>query len=373
MAWGACVFFAAIAVVVGAATDAAIGGDAAPWRRIDRETTFRVRMTTSVRIPAEGAPTDGLRVRHALPTSRPWSAGADDAAAARLETTPADGRRVVDAASGDAAVEWSVGRLASDPADKKKSGSRKKAKDAEPLTAGAGFEFASSFTVRSARREFLPAAEPSTWRDLDAARGRDAPAGDAAPKASPPAEVAEQAVKLRAERTPAAAVLAACSWLKSRLRYDASCPVSTDDVGGILREGRGHCGHHYGVFRALCREVGIPVRSCWGLNLYSRDGTGKLADLRADWVNVHTWAEVWLPKAGWVEVEPSEGASAFRIPETWIQANREFQVYAVRVNQGGADRAPTWTWKDDRFVSSHGVSNVVRFEVDGGGASPSTK
>jgi len=100
-----------------------------------------------------------------------------------------------------------------------------------------------------------------------------------------------------------------------------------------------------------------------GLNLYAPDGRGDLGAIRADYMNIHTWAEVYFPKVGWVEVEPSTGDKAFAIPSRYIQNNKWFQNYAIWINENGQQKIPEWRFVDGKYVSDYRISNLITYAL----------
>jgi hypothetical protein len=104
------------------------------------------------------------------------------------------------------------------------------------------------------------------------------------------------------------------------------------------------------------------MRSVFGLNLYAPNGKGRLSAFRADYVNCHTWAEVYLGDAGWVEIEPARGKNAFDIPASWVQNNRWFQDYAIWLRENGVVKRATWARRNGKQVSNYGVSHVIRYK-----------
>jgi hypothetical protein len=133
-------------------------------------------------------------------------------------------------------------------------------------------------------------------------------------------------------------------------------------VDSIVRNKCGHCGHQATVLAQMMASAGIPMRGVTGLNLYAPDGlTGGLQAIRADFTNIHTWAEVYFPGIGWVEVDPAMGAKAFSIRGYRIQNNRWFQNYAIWIREGGVDKQPTWTAEKGTFRSDYGVENIISY------------
>ena len=89
------------------------------------------------------------------------------------------------------------------------------------------------------------------------------------------------------------------------------------------------------LFEAMCAGAGIPTRIVVGLNLNTPDGEGDLHKIRPDYQNQHTWAEIYLPGSGWVEIDPGMGARPTH-PAQLIQNNTDFQNYVIWIIEDGA-------------------------------------
>ena len=63
----------------------------------------------------------------------------------------------------------------------------------------------------------------------------------------------------------------------------------------VLKQGFGNCWDYSDVFITLCRAAGIPARQVAGW----RSGRGG-----------HIWAEVYLERFGWIQVDPTTGLTA---------------------------------------------------------------
>ena len=97
--------------------------------------------------------------------------------------------------------------------------------------------------------------------------------------------------------------------------------------------------------------------------MYAPDGRkSELQKVRADYTNIHTWAEVFLPGVGWVEVDSNLGDKAFALPATHIQNNRWFQNYGIWMREDGKDKQPTWTEVKGGFRSDYGVENIISYK-----------
>jgi transglutaminase-like putative cysteine protease len=92
------------------------------------------------------------------------------------------------------------------------------------------------------------------------------------------------------------------------------------------------------TFEAMCARAGIPMRTVVGLNLNTPGGVGDLHRIRPDFQNQHTWAQIYLPGSGWVEIDPGQGEKAYFLPAQLIQNCTDFQNYVVWLRENG-------TWK----------------------------
>ncbi len=67
----------------------------------------------------------------------------------------------------------------------------------------------------------------------------------------------------------------------------------------VLNRGNGSCSEYTFVYISLCRSAGIPARYAGALVIRGDD---------ASYDEVfHRWVEVYLPKVGWIPVDPSRG------------------------------------------------------------------
>jgi transglutaminase-like putative cysteine protease len=304
-------------------------GDIPPGVTIVSYVTYKVRMVTDV-TPLPDGSVGCVRVWHAIPDHRPWSLTGSEIGATNISCDPPTGKQEYDKKYQSQDIYWSV---------------------PQPI-AGHLLSFATEYTVRSAHRTFNPGQAVTTW-----------PANF-----TPPADVnptlAGVADGIRSQFSPANAVLEFSKWIANYMTYDAGVSYAYNDVGQILLNRRGHCGHYATLFHELCRRVGIPERTVFGLNLDVPDGTsGDLQTIRADYTNQHTWAEVNLPGAGWIEVEPSAGANAYDIPANYIQDNASFQLYAPWALQNNVWLVPPWTNQDGHYYSAYNISNITRYSI----------
>jgi transglutaminase-like putative cysteine protease len=71
----------------------------------------------------------------------------------------------------------------------------------------------------------------------------------------------------------------------------------------LFDEQRGYCDYYSTAFVVLARSVGIPARMAAG---YSRgEYVREAAALRQHESDAHTWPEVYFPRYGWIEFEPT--------------------------------------------------------------------
>ena len=172
----------------------------------------------------------------------------------------------------------------------------------EGLKTGRKLEFTSRFRVRSVDRTFEVKRSTAKWSDyhhnLDVV--------------TPPIDVELDSIvdQIKKSRPPAEVALEFCKWVTEHIKYDASVPYDPSDLCSILKYKKGHCGHQMTTFEAMCMRAGIPTRTVLGLNLDTPGGVGPLHKIRPDFQNQHTWAQVYLPGSGWVEIDPGQGVNS---------------------------------------------------------------
>ena len=298
----------------------------APLQTSDRK-CYKVSMTTAVTIP-RASRIQGLRVWHAVPPKRPWMQGKGAVGATQVRALPSSGVFRYDKNNVSHHNYWQLSR---------------------GLTPARTLRFTTTFDVISVQRVFRPDRTRTVWTVHPGNRRGNA-------------ELFKVAIGARRRMAPAKAVLQYCIWLKKNITYDASVSHKVRDVDATVRLRKGHCGHFYEALAQMCRAVSVKIRRVVGLNLYSRDGrAGGLNHIRADFTNIHVWAEVYFHKVGWVEVEPSFGSKAYTIPARFVQNNRSFQNYAVYYREKGRWLISPWSLKGRSWTSRFALSHTISY------------
>jgi protein-glutamine gamma-glutamyltransferase len=95
--------------------------------------------------------------------------------------------------------------------------------------------------------------------------------------------------------------------------YTLSPPLlGGDPVDEFLFDGRrGFCEHYASAFTVLMRAAGIPARVVTGYLGGEVNPVGEYILVRQ--ADAHAWAEIWLPNAGWMRVDPTAAVSPARV------------------------------------------------------------
>ena len=114
----------------------------------------------------------------------------------------------------------------------------------------------------------------------------------------------------------AAVVRRALGWIRREFAYSISAPpLGRNAVDEFLFDTRtGYCEHYAGAFVVLMRAAGIPARVVTGYAGGYRNPLGDYWLVRNS--DAHAWAEVWLPRRGWVRVDPTAAVAPERIYDT---------------------------------------------------------
>ncbi|KQQ86759.1 DUF3488 and transglutaminase-like domain-containing protein [Massilia sp. Leaf139] len=119
---------------------------------------------------------------------------------------------------------------------------------------------------------------------------------------------------LRAERDPAKRVEAVLrSFRREDYVYTLNPPLlGRDAVDDFLYGIRaGFCEHFAGSFVFLMRAAGVPARVVTGYQGGERNPLDGYVTVRQS--DAHAWAEVWLPRRGWVRVDPTAAVAPERV------------------------------------------------------------
>jgi transglutaminase-like putative cysteine protease len=121
-------------------------------------------------------------------------------------------------------------------------------------------------------------------------------------------------------------------FLRQHIRYrkDIEPPPSDRDAVDYLLfdSGEGYCNYYASAMVVLSRAVGIPARLAVGYAGGELDSqTGRYVVRERD---THAWVEVYFPRFGWVEFEPTASEAPITRPEMGTDG-------VVRVPAGGTD------------------------------------
>ena len=320
---------------------------------------YEVTITTTFVVPDNERSVGALRIWHALPTARPWDGLDSQMGASAITYQPDSGRIQYLGTSDSQSVFWEL---------------------REGLEIGKTIEFVSRFRVRSADRTFdfrrSTAKKSDNQHKRPQVRSVDRTLmfkqsndnrSDYKRKRlyaiTPPNDVDLDSIvyKITKSRPPEVVALEFCKWVTENIKYDASVPYGPSDLFSILKYKRGHCGHQMATFQAMCMRAGIPTRTVRGLNLDAPGGIGPLDKIRRDFENSHTWAQVYFPDSGWVEIDPGQGVNGYSLQAQLIQNNSDFQNYVVLIYENGTWKRPDWENRDGKWFSPYGIENHRAF------------
>lgn len=106
----------------------------------------------------------------------------------------------------------------------------------------------------------------------------------------------------------------------------------------VLARGSGSCSEYSFLFIAMCRAAGIPARYV-GSVVVRKDA--------ASWDDVyHRWVEIYLPRFGWLPVDPSRGdkKSEAKRGDAFGHLTPDF---VVTTQGGGGSKYLRWTYNHD--------------------------
>jgi transglutaminase-like putative cysteine protease len=87
------------------------------------------------------------------------------------------------------------------------------------------------------------------------------------------------------------------SHINSKYKYDISSANVDNSPFHLFAEEKGVCHDFTNFFITIVRVLGIPARFCCGYNYRNENFAHQL----------HSWAEIYIPKLGWLGFDPSRG------------------------------------------------------------------
>ena len=108
----------------------------------------------------------------------------------------------------------------------------------------------------------------------------------------------------------------ALAMIRAEFTYTLNVPLAgRNEVDDFLFDRKqGYCEHFSSAFVVLMRAAGVPARVVTG---YAGGYRNPIGDywlvLHSD---AHAWAEVWLPRRGWVRVDPTAAVAPERVYDT---------------------------------------------------------
>ncbi|HEX3881222.1 MAG TPA: transglutaminase family protein [Stellaceae bacterium] len=140
--------------------------------------------------------------------------------------------------------------------------------------------------------------------------------------------------------------------VKDRFTYTEREETGIQDPIDTLRLGSGSCRDFAVLMIEAARSLGLAARFVSGY-LYAPDGGGRVGGGYVGGGATHAWVQVYLPGAGWVEFDPTNG----------IVGNRDLiRVAVVRDARQAVPLSGSWTGFPSDFL---GMSVEVSVTADG--------
>ncbi len=138
-----------------------------------------------------------------------------------------------------------------------------------------------------------------------------------------PDTISEETRILAAELTapyhnPFDKTIAVRDYLRNNIQYNdqiEAAPDGVDPVHHILfNTQEGYCNYYASAMALMLRSQGIPARVVSGFSQGEYDEASRSYRVRAS--NAHTWVEVYFPRYGWIQFEPTVSIPIVDRPES---------------------------------------------------------
>ncbi len=130
-------------------------------------------------------------------------------------------------------------------------------------------------------------------------------------------ELARQIVEEAGAETPYQMAQAITDWLRANIVYDQGIDAPPQDVEPVdyllFTSRRGYCNYYATAEVILLRSLGIPARMAAGMAQGTLDARTNIYHVLEQ--NAHAWPEVYFPRYGWIEFEPTVSEAPILRPE----------------------------------------------------------
>lgn len=144
-------------------------------------------------------------------------------------------------------------------------------------------------------------------------------------------------------------------WIARKIYDHLIAKLEYQMVGGwdvpevVLKRGAGSCSEYTFAFIALCRAAGVPAR-------YQGSVVVRGDDASVDEPH-HRWAEVYLPKVGWIPVDANRGDKP--LPADQCRGFGELaNKFLITTQSGGDSEYLAWTYNAHVTYKATGYSKV---------------
>lgn len=149
-----------------------------------------------------------------------------------------------------------------------------------------------------------------------------------------------------------------CYWIARKLFEHVTRKMRYELSGGwnvaptVLKRGSGSCSEYSFVYIALCRAAGLPARYVGSVVIRGDDAS-------TDNGVYHRWPEVYLPRYGWVPLDPSSGGGVFEYParKAAVIGYRDNRYLITTVGGGGSEYLE-WNYNSNAVWRSKGPCKV---------------
>jgi transglutaminase-like putative cysteine protease len=107
------------------------------------------------------------------------------------------------------------------------------------------------------------------------------------------------------------------AWLRTNIKYNDQIPAPAQGQDGVdyllfVRQ-QGYCDYYASAMAVMARSLGVPSRIATGFSQGTFDSRRGVYQVYQN--NAHTWVEIYFPRYGWIQFEPTASQPAIERPQ----------------------------------------------------------